>query len=424
MLKNTIKIFEDITKIPHCSYETNEMKKFIINFAKKYDFVVKTDKAGNILCQKGKPEICLQAHYDMVCIGSAPNIKTYQEDGWMRAKNSSLGADNGVAIAMMFAFMQTKENLECLFTNDEEVGLLGANELDLDISSSKLLNLDSEEEGSIFIGCAGSVEIDAELELTFRNKSKKETLYEVSIDGLPGGHSGIDIDKDIPNAIKVLAKIILENNCSLVKLEGGERSNSIPKSAKAIIASSSLIVCNDNRVKIENSNLKNALIIVESQKILGLINAFSQGVRSFNKEFNLPNESINLSTVTQNKDKIKLEFYARSLREDGLKTLEDETISLLKGFGFIPKVGLKSSTWFSKSEFAKQVQKAMKKIYKKPEFKLIHAGLECGVIARKQKKDIQICSIGPTIEAPHSIREKFQISSLEKTLEVLKILLK
>lgn len=424
MLKNTLKHFEEIVKIPHCSYETAEMKKYIINFAKKHNFKVKSDKAGNILCQKGKPQICLQAHYDMVCIGTAPSINTYEEDGWIKARNSSLGADNGMAMAMMFSFMQTKSDLECLFTNNEEVGLLGANELDLDIISQRVLNLDSEEEGSIFIGCAGSVEISASFNPTFRLKDKKETLYEISIDDLPGGHSGIDIDKDIPNALKTLAKIIQDNDCYLVKFEGGERSNSIPKSAKAVIASNSLIVCNNEKVKIKSMRLRNPLIIVESKKIINFINAFSQGVRSFNKEFMIPNESINLSLLTQEKDKISIEIYARSIREEGLKCLKNETLALLKGFGFFPKIGLESSPWISKSKFAQEVRKAMIKIYKKPEFKVIHAGLECQVIAQRQKREIEICSIGPTIENPHSVRERCLISSVENTLEVLKVLLK
>lgn len=237
MLENVIHHFEMIAGTPHCSFETTGMKEKIIDFSKKNGFSVQEDKAGNLLCQKGNPSICLQSHYDMVCMGDAPTIELVSEAGWLKAKNSSLGADNGMGMAIMMTMMETHEHLECLFTNDEEVGLIGANNLELQLKATKLLNLDSEEENGVFIGCAGGVDIFGKTSLSWLPICDHCYVYEVLVDDLPGGHSGVDIDKNIPSALKVLASALVDNDCALVEIEGGERNNSIPKRARAIIVS-------------------------------------------------------------------------------------------------------------------------------------------------------------------------------------------
>ena len=141
-----IQHFETLTQIPHCSKEADQLLEFLVDFAKERDYAVEVDEVKNIFITKGVPKLCLQAHYDMVCMGKAPMIETYVEEGWMKAKESSLGADNGMAIAMMMQLMDQNMDLEFLLTSDEEIGLIGANEVAFDLKSQYMLNLDSEDE--------------------------------------------------------------------------------------------------------------------------------------------------------------------------------------------------------------------------------------------------------------------------------------
>ena len=140
-----IQHFQTLTQIPHCSKEADKLLAFLVDFAKERDYTVEVDGVKNIFISKGLPTLCLQAHYDMVCMGKAPVLETYVEDGWMRAKDSSLGADNGMAIAMMMQLMDEGLDLEFLFTSDEEIGLIGANEVAFNLKSMYMLNLDSED---------------------------------------------------------------------------------------------------------------------------------------------------------------------------------------------------------------------------------------------------------------------------------------
>jgi len=226
-MREVIEIFKQIVKIPHCSGNTKKLKEFIKNYALNEGFEVFEDDAGNLLAKQKKPILTLQSHMDMVCVGDAPNIEIIEENGWIRAKNSSLGADNGIGIAIMLYLMKKYKNIEYLFTNDEEIGLIGAKHLKLNLNSSYLLNLDSEDDEYLIVGCAGGV--DVKIEYPIKKEKIKGVLGKISIENLPGGHSGIDIDKNIPNAIIELLKKV--KNISFIK--GGERRNSIPANAYA-----------------------------------------------------------------------------------------------------------------------------------------------------------------------------------------------
>ena len=182
------------------------MRECLADFARSHGCEVSIDEVGNIHAIKGEPKICLQSHYDMVCMGDAPNIKIrYDDDGFMRAHNSSLGADNGIGVAIMMQMLGEFKNIECLFTNDEEVGLIGANGFKGQLISKKLLNLDSEDDNEVIIGCAGGINVFAAMNVRDKHEAQGE-LYEVRVSGDPGGHSGNEIHKDIPNAIKILVK--------------------------------------------------------------------------------------------------------------------------------------------------------------------------------------------------------------------------
>lgn len=295
-MNQILQYFEKISSIPHCSFDTKLLAEEIISFAKAQGFKVFVDDAKNILCKKGNPKICLQAHYDMVCIGSAPNIELVQKKNILKAKNSTLGADNGMGMAIMFDAMCKFNDIECLFTNDEEVGLIGASKLDLELSSDKLLNLDGEEAKEIYIGCAGGVDIVSSFNLEFIDANKYNYTYKTILKDLPGGHSGVDIDKEIPSAIKVLAQELSLHDIKLCSFEGGEMRNSIPKKAVATFVAKDKISLKNREIVLEELREKKKYI-KNSDTIIKLFHSFAQGVRSFDKKMNIPSVSINLGKV-------------------------------------------------------------------------------------------------------------------------------
>ncbi len=413
-MEEILKIFLKITKIPRCSYDTHKMEIFLTNYAKQFDYMVQKDKANNILISSANPKICLQAHYDMVCVGTAPNIEPVIEGSVLKAKNSSLGADNGIAIAMMLKLMQDGAKAEFLFTNDEEVGLIGAKNLELKIKSPYMLNLDSEDEQEVYIGCAGGADLKLAKEL--QNVTDEGYFYEISISNLPGGHSGVDIDKNIPNAILKLANFIKENSLKIASFSGGERINSIPANAKAIVLSKkplesvqNIAVCKTEPQEISNFDINDLF-------------ALPNGVLEINKEFNAVQSSCNLAIVNINPQKAVIEISYRSLSNKDLDNITQKAKSVYENLGYSVELNDKYPGWTPEiNDFTKKVQSAVTSIYGSCKTKVIHAGLECGILSQKLP-NVQMASIGPTIRYPHSIREYVELDSVERTYEVVRIL--
>ena len=416
-MSQIIEHFKTLTQIPHCSKEAELLLDFLVNFAKERNYNVEVDEVKNIFISKGSPSLCLQAHYDMVCMGKAPHIETYEEEGWMKARDSSLGADNGIAIAMMMRLMDEGKELEFLLTSDEEIGLIGANEVAFDLKSRYMLNLDSEDEAEVYIGCAGGADITANKQDTYIDG--KGDCYEIAVKGLVGGHSGVDIDKGIPSAIKVLGEYLFDNHSiQLASIYAGERRNSIPANAVAIVRSEKALE-NRGEVKVRKLNEK-PLVFSEGQKIIELIHRFKHGVRAQNKTLGIPDVSINLAIITADeKGGIVIETSARAMDMDSLEVLSKETIEFFETYGFNVVVEDKYPAWKPDvSDFTNIVSQEMKAVFGTTKMMAIHAGLECGVIAEKYPQ-MKFASIGPTIRYPHSTREKVELDSVEKTFEVL-----
>ena len=416
-MSQIIEYFKQITQIPHCSRDADRLLDFLVNFAKEKGYEVEVDSIKNIFIYKGNPTLCLQAHYDMVCMGKAPNIETYIEDGWMKAKESSLGADNGMAIAMMMQCMSEGRELEFLLTSDEEIGLIGANEVAFSLKSKYMLNLDSEDEAEVYIGCAGGADITA-----YKLDSYEEgsgDCYEVAVKGLVGGHSGVDIDKNIPSAIKVLAEYLHENSfVKLASIYAGERRNSIPANAVAIVRSEKTLEPT-SMVTVRKLNEK-PKVFKESSRVMEFMYKFKHGVRATNKELGIPDVSINLASITADeKGGLSIESSARAMDIESLDDLTADTVEFLSSYGFTTKVEDKYPAWKPDiSEFTNLVSDKMKLVFGSSKMMAIHAGLECGVIAQKYPH-IKFASIGPTIKYPHSTREMVKIDSVSKTYEVL-----
>jgi len=417
-----IEHFQTLTQIPHCSKDADKLLNFLVDFAKERDYTVEVDEVKNIFMIKGLPTLCLQAHYDMVCMGQAPVLETYVEDGWMKAVDSSLGADNGMAIAMMMQLMDESEDLEFLLTSDEEIGLIGANEVAFNLKSQYMLNLDSEDEAEVYIGCAGGVDITASKQDDYIEG--KGTCYEVAVKALVGGHSGVDIDKGIPSAIKVLGKYLVEQNVNqLVSIYAGERRNSIPANAVAVVYSETKLE-NTELVKVRELN-ENAQVLKDGSQTIAMIDAFKHGVHATNSELGIPDVSINLAIITADeKGGLLVETSARAMGAEKLEMLSSETLDFFKGFGFDVALEDKYPAWKPDiSEFTNLVSAEMKKVFGTTKMMAIHAGLECGVIAEKYP-EMKFASIGPTIRYPHSTREMVNLDSVERTYEVLKAIIK
>jgi len=423
---SVLEIFKKICSIPHCSYEADNLKNYIINEAETYGYEVSVDEVDNILCSHPKAKLILQAHYDMVCIGEAPKLELYEEDGHLKAKGSSLGADNGIGMAMMLKLMQEKEAISCLFTANEEVGLIGAQGLSLPIKEELMLNLDTEEEGYVYIGCAGGSDVIAAKALRREKIYEEVNSFEVIVDDLPGGHSGVDIHKNIPSAIKKLAAFLVHIPHYLIEIEGGERRNSISKRARAVISVPVGVILDESLENIQVTQLEKPKLkmIDKGHKIIEMIHAFAQGVRSLNTDLEIVQNSINLALVSMDEKEVKVSLSARSMDSEELLALVDETICFFKAFDFEAKSEGTYPAWKPETNtFSYQVQGICKKHFEKADFMAIHAGLECAIL-KQYAPHLDIASIGPNIYNPHSSRESVEIASVERVFAALKEIVK
>ncbi len=411
-----IDYFKQLTQIPHCSHRAEAMKNFLIAFAKKHHYDVSTDKTGNILVSRGKPQLCLQAHYDMVCVGRAPEIETVTEEGWIYAKDSSLGADNAIAVAMMLSLIAEGYGCEYLFTADEEVGLIGANALTFPLQSRYMLNLDSEDEAEVYIGCAGGVDIFAQKR--YARHACEKPFYEIIVSGLPGGHSGVEIHKDIPNAIKYFAAYCQERDVEIASIEGGERINSIPTSLHALVASD---VPLEGSVWINVKKIEKSYSVIDgSAELINILHQSPHGVLAWNEALEIPDRSINLATVSLKDGVCTVALSARAMDSDGLEHVEKETTRFFTSYGYSVKSEGKYPAWKPQiNDFSKMVCAKMQKQFSRCTYKAIHAGLECAVISSRYPH-IEIASIGPNIRSPHSTHEKVEVASVERVYGVVK----
>lgn len=415
-----LELFEKLTKIPRCSLDHEPFVQFLSEFAKHYGYQVFTDKVSNILCRlpQKTQNLALQAHYDIVCLKENIVPKIIDDGKFLSAEDSTLGADNGIACAYMLALMMEQKNLEFLFTSDEEIGLIGANNLEFDISSKYMLNLDSENDEEICIGCAGGIDIIGSFDKKHEIDLDDFEIYELLVEGLPGGHSGVDIDKNIENALCVLTNQIINLDAKIISINGGERINSIPKRANAIIATNKIPTDCDFLKRYKLKNNKNAKII--DPEFLNFFVNYKNGVLEFNDDLGVVETSINLAKIYELGNEIIVEFSARSMDNNKLEYIKINTVKCLKDFGFGVKTNGKYFAWKPNvNEFSKSIKLIFEENGYQVEFKAIHAGLECAVINAKYL-NISIASIGPNIYYPHSNREKVEIKSINKIFDIVK----
>lgn len=418
-----LEIFKEITKLQRCSGNHEAFIKYMQDLSQRLGYICLIDDVFNILCKKenSKAKIVFQSHYDIVCLSENCVPQIIEDNESLKAVDSTLGADNGIGCSYMIALMYENFDGEFLFTSDEEIGLIGANGLNLPINASFMLNLDSEEEGEICIGCAGGVDIKA----SFKDKkiiSNNENLelYEISISNLAGGHSGVDIDKNIPNAIKLLIQVIKECNGKILDINGGERINSIPANVKAIIATNLVPKEIISNMKIEKIDTKSEHLTVYDNKFIDFLYDFENGVRELNKELNVVQDSINLALINTKIDEIIVEFSARSMCNENLKDLKDKTKKDLENSNFEVTTYGKYPAWSPDiNSFTNTILDIYKNTNKNASLRAIHAGLECAIFKEKFP-NLKIASIGPTIKFPHSKKEIVYKDSINRVFEIVK----
>ena len=423
MVNSIIEIFKEITSIPRCSNTHQPFINYMKQLSQELSYLCIVDEHNNILCKKvnSNAKIAFQSHYDIVCLTDDCIPKIIQNGDILTAEDSTLGSDNGIGCAYMIALMCEKYDGEFLFTSDEEIGLIGANNLNLPLNATYMLNLDSEEEGHICIGCAGGIDIFA------TNTTKKIVpnvdnldLYEIEISKLQGGHSGVDIDKNIPNGIKLIAQTIKECNGKLLDINGGERINSIPVNVKAIIASAVEPVASHKNMVITKIEAKSEHLNIFDDKIIDFIYDFSNGVRSMNEELKVVQTSINIAIIKTDANSVKIEMSARSMDNEDLKNIKFETIKILQAYNFNITTNGKYPAWKPDiNEFTSKVLEIYKEVNPNASLEAIHAGLECAIFKDKYPH-IKIASIGPTIDFPHSKKEQVSIKSIENVYRIVR----
>jgi len=465
------KQFDEIRKIPRCSKHEEKIREYIVDFAKKHNLKFKTDKTGNIVIFKpassgmqNKPTVVLQGHMDMVCEKNSDVVFDFSKDpiklklkgDFLTADGTTLGADNGIGLAMSLAILEDNSlklgSIEALFTVDEETGLTGAFAMESDMITGKiLLNLDSEDFGVITVGCAGGG--DSKIELPIKTQPINGDIESITINvsGLRGGHSGVDIHEQRGNAVKLLSRMLWKASNDydfyLTDIKGGDKHNAIPREAyvkvsvkkadkskfinllkneeKDILEEIKPIDPNFN-MEIEDIDKLNTTLTKDSQnKILNLLHGLPHGVDKMSYDIpDLVETSTNLASVSINKKNLLIHLSTRSSISSSLQDLRDRIhaiaeLSDAKVTEEEPYPGWKPNL---DSKILKLSKKIFKDMYgKDPKVEAIHAGLECGIIGEKFP-GMDMISIGPTIKYPHSPEEQIHVSTVVKTYKyVLKI---
>lgn len=467
--KNVWNFFYEITQIPRPSKKEEKIRAYLLQYAEKKNLETKIDEAGNVLITKqatagfeNKKTVILQSHMDMVCEKNSgvefnfdtDAIQTEVKGEWLHAQGTTLGADNGIGVALMLAVLDDDNlqhpKLECLFTVDEETGLTGAFELKEDfLSGDILINLDSEDDGEIFVGCAGGIDTTAIFKYDTVEPTAGTFAFKVKVSGLFGGHSGDDINKGFANANKVLNRILWNINkevpLQLVEISGGNLHNAIPREASAIAVVSSskkeevrvifnamaadierevMGVETKMRLELQSEDLPKELMTFEdSERLLNAIYACPNGVQAMSKDIpGLVETSTNLASVKMlDYEVIKIVTSQRSSTESSKYDIANQVESVFKLAGCKVTHGDGYPGWKPNmnSEILKVTEQSYKKLFNvDPEVKAIHAGLECGLFLEKYPH-LDMVSIGPTMRGVHSPDERVHIPAVKKSWEWL-----
>jgi len=456
------KYFAEIARIPRCSKHEEAMTKYVMETAQRLGLKAQSDRFGNVVVRKpaspgkeGVRSIALQGHLDMVCEKNKDKVHNFAKDpielvrkgNVLMANGTTLGADNGIAVATSLAIMEDRSlvhgPLEFLFTVDEETGLTGASNLSAGMLESRtLMNLDSEEEGHLYVGCSGGRDTLGTWKASLESAPAGTAGAELKVTGLKGGHSGLEIDKGRGNAVKIINRVILQLaplGARLCTLDGGNKHNAIPREAEALLfipkkkwaeAGAAVARCNtvlreelasaepDLAITLAPSRKKGKVFARPLQKRLcGTIAALPHGVTKMSADIpGLVETSTNVAVVRTEK---KMVTVATSQRSSVASEIDEICQSVTAVFD-LGGAAVKGSDGYPgwkpnmNSEILKLARSTYRQLFgKDPEVKAIHAGLECGIIGEKFP-GMDMVSFGPTLEAVHSPDEKIYVDTVDK----------
>lgn len=461
--------FYELTQIPRPTFHSEAACSYIIEEGKRLGLETHQDEVGNVVIRKpaspgmeSKPVVTLQAHVDMVPQKNNDTqhdflkdpIDAYIDGEWVKARGTTLGADNGIGVAMMLAVLADKSlkhgPLEAFFSIDEEVGMVGAKGLKPGFLKGEILfNLDSEEEGELFIGCAGGVDVNISLPYQDQPCECSDSVgVRLSLKGLKGGHSGVEIHLGRGNANKLIArilkKLLYEYDAKLVSLEGGNMRNAIPREAEAMLCvpKSQLeavmkltreyealynkefqgIESNISLQAEETARQETFIPIEVAKKIINALESCQNGAISMLHSFpGVVEASTNLSIVKAIDGKLVVNFLVRSSSDSRKMWVASSIESAFLAIGAEVQFDANYSGWQPNPQSAALalMQKSYLAMYgKEPEALVMHAGLECGII-QGAMPNMDMISFGPEIQHPHSPDEKVHIESVERTYKVL-----
>ena len=467
--KELWKHFDKILSIPHCSGNEEQLAEYLLAYAKNQKLQAEKDSNGNVVIHvpatpghENAPVVVLQGHMDMVGEKNSDIDHDFFKDPisvelngeWVTAKGTTLGADNGIGLAAALALVESEGvvhgPLELLFTVDEEVGLTGAGKLEPGFLEGKMmLNLDSEELGAVYIGCSGGGDSTITLPVETVDAPAGTKGFVLKVSGLKGGHSGIDIHENRGNAIKILTRVLLEalktQPCHLAGLRGGSKRNAIPREAEAelmvletgVEEFAEIIGGETAKIKEELGSLESDLAVViqpaeqpfnkvldtkSQETVLVLIRDLPHGVEAMSKDIEgLVETSNNVATVSTGGDGFVIGTSTRSSIAEDLQKLRDKIRSISEAAGAAVEENIPYPGWKPnlESELLSTVKLVHKKEFgKEPDLKAIHAGLECGIIGEKFP-GMDMISIGPWIEHPHSPGERVNFPSVETFWKLL-----
>ncbi len=474
--------FEKICSIPHGSGNTGMIADYCLEFAKLHGLKARKDEADNVVIFKAGSSgyedcepVILQGHLDMVCEKepdcdidmSVQSIKACTDGKKVWADGTTLGADDGIAVAFILAVLASDTiahpPIQAVLTSDEEIGMLGARDLDTsDLTAKRLINIDSETEGILYVSCAGGVRAECDIPVEYEDAAgwvsgdvqNGSACFEVKISGLAGGHSGVEIHKQHTNAIRLLASLISHASGAadfrLVSLSGGGKENAIPKEAKSVVSVRSCdattfeqsikesaavwmqeISASEPHAKIELEKTDIAankvLNFKSTANVIYALQLSPDGVYKMSQEIKgMVQTSLNLGTAYLDADKLVYKYLIRSNTAAGKKLLLERVTAFVKHLSgkVVTMSDYPAWEYKSDSQLRKICVESFANVYgHELEVTSIHAGLECGILAGKMP-GVDMISFGPTLESVHTPDECMDVASVERTWEYLLAILK
>ena len=457
--EKVFRFFSEISDIPRGSGNTKGIAEYLVKFANERKLEVIRDSCDNVIIKKdgtdgyeSKPAVIIQGHTDIVAEKTPDcpldmekdGLKLYRDGDYLRAEGTSLGGDDGVAVAYALAILDSSDiphpPIEALFTSDEETGLIGATGLDAsDLNGKLLINVDSDLEGVFTVGCAGGVRVDATLSIS--RESFEGKVYKLTVGGLLGGHSGMEIDKNRANAIKILGEALSAlPEIRLISFAGGNADNAIPRDAVAYFKTNANVEkaftdvtatisnewkASENDIKItlnESESADTPLTAQSSKLLLTLVENEPTGVVSMSEDIEgLVETSLNMGIANTDETNFTLSFSLRSSKNDEKAALKEKVEKIASELSASVSARGEYPAWEYKkdSKLRDLLCDVYEKMYKKsPEVLVIHAGLECGIFAGKIE-GLDCVSIGPDNFDIHTPAEHLSISSTARVYEYI-----